>query len=172
MKVGLTLVVLAACSRGGTQTPPWADATQVTLRYNDSSVPPEYHRSYTITATRTSIRMVVDSYGKVISDHQRPLDAARFDQILSAIQRHGIQRAKQPGSTAGCSGGTSHRLEVTANGKALLAGSISRCGGTVEGDLAGASADSRRSCSSSRNNATRAVLATESPVAPARYDGA
>ena len=42
--------------------------TKIVYSYGDSSVPPKYHRSYTITATKDGIRIVVDSYGNILAD--------------------------------------------------------------------------------------------------------
>ena len=36
---------------------------EIIYRFGDASVPPDYHRSYTITVTAGGVRIVVDSYG-------------------------------------------------------------------------------------------------------------
>jgi hypothetical protein len=53
----------------------------VTLRFRDSSVPPEYHRSYVLTVSEGQVHVVVDSYGDVLHDVTKPLpndDWAKF----------------------------------------------------------------------------------------------
>jgi hypothetical protein len=39
---------------------------EITYHFGDASVPPNYHRSYTITVTADSVKIVVDSYGNYI----------------------------------------------------------------------------------------------------------
>lgn len=116
---------------------PLAGATQVVWRFRDSSVPPEYHRSYVITVTPASIRKVVDSYGKVLGDESAPFDQARFDRVLAAIAKHGLAARPPAAEESGCSGGTSHGIEVTAGASVLLAGEQDHCGGRDAGSLAG-----------------------------------
>jgi hypothetical protein len=47
-------------------------------RFNDSSVPPEYHRRYTLTADAESAQLVVDSYGDVLHDVTEPNEGDRW----------------------------------------------------------------------------------------------
>lgn len=61
--------------------------TTVTLRFRDSSVPPEYHRSYVLTVSEGQVHVVVDSYGDVLHDVTKPLpndDWAKFVHGLGA----------------------------------------------------------------------------------------
>ena len=112
------------------------DATRVVLRFQDSSVPPEYHRSHTITVTRTSIEKVVDSYGKEIARASAPLDEAGFARVIELVRQHRLRPAPAT-DDGGCTGGTGHRVEVTAGDEVLLRGRVYHCGGSDTGDLAG-----------------------------------
>lgn len=47
------------------------DHTVVRYHYRDSSVPPEHHRSYTVTVTPDEAHIGVDSYGDVLHDETR-----------------------------------------------------------------------------------------------------
>lgn len=118
-------------------TSPLAGATQVTFRFKDSSVPPQYHRSYSIVVTPKSIRKTIDSYGKVLGDGTAAFDQARFDKVLAAIARHQLARREPATGDGGCTGGTSHAIEVTDGTKTLLAGSQDHCGGSDSGSLTG-----------------------------------
>ncbi len=145
-KVGLA-VVLASCGadRNERSTPSpspgparsLSTATEIVFQFQDGSKPPEYHRSYRITATPSSIRKIVDSYGKVVSDDAGPLDATGFERIVNAIDRHGLVKRSLPGDHDDCTGGTSHRLEVKQGAQVLLDARVDHCGGTDEGTLAG-----------------------------------
>ena len=42
------------------------ETNKVEYRYGDSSLPPDYHRSYTITITEDKKTISIDSYGKVL----------------------------------------------------------------------------------------------------------
>ena len=71
------LVLVAAC--GGSTDPATAglpDDATVTYAFTDSSVPPQYHRSVTLTVTRDEAHIVIDSYGDVLAD-ERVADAGR-----------------------------------------------------------------------------------------------
>ena len=57
-----------------------ASAT-VEYHYQDSSVPPEYHRSYTLTVTQGEADLVVDSYGDVLHDETAPSRARPAGRI-------------------------------------------------------------------------------------------
>ena len=101
------------------------DATEVTYHFYDSSVPPEYHRSYVVTATDGEVHIVVDSYGDVLHDETTSLDAATFDTVLEDID--GLESSEAEDD--GCTGGTSSELIVTdADDSVLLSISTSSCG--------------------------------------------
>ena len=112
-------------------------ATQLVWRFHDSSVPPQYHRSYVITVTPISIRKVVDSYGKVLGDETAPFDQARFDAVLAAVTRHALATRPAGDEHDGCTGGTSHALEIRSGEEVILRGEQGHCGGTDAGSLTG-----------------------------------
>ena len=49
------------------------------LRVPDASVPPQYHRSVTLTVTREDAHIVIDSYGDVLADERVPTPPAVWD---------------------------------------------------------------------------------------------
>jgi len=80
-------------------------ATQIEYRFNDSSLPPEYHRSYTVTADEGQVHIVVDSYGDVLHDETAALDDQTWLTLLSAAKNLGaVSSGEQdecpPGSTS------------------------------------------------------------------------
>lgn len=59
-----------------------ANLERVTLRFQDSSVPPQYHRSYTIVVETGSVQTTVDVYGAIIARDRRDLDPAEWPALL------------------------------------------------------------------------------------------
>ena len=47
------------------------DSAVVKVAFRDSSVPPEYHRSWRLTLDSDEIAVVVDSYGDIVSEGER-----------------------------------------------------------------------------------------------------
>jgi hypothetical protein len=156
MRAMLILMILSGCGHDGTtgapegpakraspdtsdmSTPALRGATRVVVRFQDASVPPEYHRSYTITATPAEIHKVVDSYGEVVGESRRALDDGEFDAILESVERRGLRPAdRATGDDLGCTGGTSYSIAITAGDETLLEGTVYRCAGNYEGALAG-----------------------------------
>ncbi len=82
----------------------------VEYRYNDSSVPPEYHRSYTITVQDGEARMVVDSYGNELHDVTEPVDDEMWTEL---VDRVAAVRGRASGPSSECDGGTSRQLQLT-----------------------------------------------------------
>lgn len=115
------LAALSACgpSDSGSTTPsPSPSTTQsqagevgtITYRYGDSSVPPKYHRSYTLTVTPKSASIVVDSYGEVLATDETAITESEWDAILTAYRAVPATASQSP---AGCAGGTSRGWVVT-----------------------------------------------------------
>ena len=71
------------------------DAT-VTYAFTDSSVPPQYHRSVTLTVTRDEAHIVVDSYGDVLAD----------ERVATPRVRVGDPRLDAPGGRGPDGGGS------------------------------------------------------------------
>ncbi|TAL69815.1 MAG: hypothetical protein EPN82_04120 [Bacteroidetes bacterium] len=110
--------------------------TKIIYYYYDSSVPPKYHRSYTITITSDSIRIIVDSYGDVINDKEFEIDSNQFELIKKSLVLNRIKKGKKIESK-GCTGGTSDKIEYYDNDKCLLSASAYHCGNKDYGDLRG-----------------------------------
>jgi hypothetical protein len=61
------------------------NVTQFKLRFLDASVPPEYHRSYTISVDTTHVETVVDVYGDVIARSESPVTEAQWQELLNEV---------------------------------------------------------------------------------------
>ena len=83
---------------------------EVEYRFNDSSVAPEYHRSYTITVQGGEARMVVDSYGDELHDVTEPVDDEVWTDLLARVAAL-PPTGGEPSDD--CTGGTSRELQAT-----------------------------------------------------------
>jgi hypothetical protein len=129
----MVLAVAGGCGGSGNGGSDLSDASALEYRFNDSSVAPEYHRSFTLTLAAASPggpasgTFVVDSYGEVLHDVEVEVDSASWSSVLSdlaALDRSDI-RAED-----GCAGGTSRAVAVRADdGTALLDRTVEVCGG-------------------------------------------
>ena len=127
--VAVVLAVAPACAdEAGTSLDP--DSAVVEYRFTDASVPPEFHRSYTLTVREGEAAIVVDSYGDVLDEATATLDDAEWTALLD--------RAESVGDVGGeggddCSGGTARALRLTdadhPEGDPALDVSVSVCGG-------------------------------------------
>lgn len=106
-------MLLGACA-GEARDPATTDldpaTAMVEYRYNDSSVPPEYHRSYTITVQEGEARMVVDSYGDELHDVTESVDDEVWSDLLARV---GALEVGGGRASDGCSGGTSREMQAT-----------------------------------------------------------
>lgn len=134
------VVMVGAC--GGDDDPAEPDRLQLSdqavieYHYGDSSVPPEYHRSFTLTIRRDEVHVVVDSYGDVLQDTTVPLPEPVWSELTGADSIGTIADLDVEGGDDGCDGGTSRSLDVTDQGDAVVATELSVCG-----DLNGEAAD-------------------------------
>lgn len=132
--VAAGLAVLAgACASEADDPAADVDPASATVeyRYHDSSVPPEYHRSYTLTVGGGEAHLVVDSYGDLLHDETEAVDGAEWDDLLAAVTDSGVEGSQGAGD--GCSGGTGRELRVTdddhpASDPAVLV-AVEVCGG-------------------------------------------
>lgn len=115
---------------------PLPGASRVEYTYHDASVPPDCHRSYTITATADSVSVVVDSYGDVVADTSYATDPADYADMLEGLTAAGLHRVEDS-YPEGATGFTSEEIAVFADGEPLVSGRVYNCGGEVYGNLGG-----------------------------------
>lgn len=111
--------------------------TRIEYRFGDSSVPPPYHRSYTISLTPDAIKVVVDSYGEVTAQQEKPVDQASFDLMVAALEKHGIGHRVAAKDELGCSGGTTESIAFWKGEEEAFSASVYHCGGDDFGELDG-----------------------------------
>ncbi len=107
--------------------------------YQDASVPPEDHRSYTIYLTNKNYRFVVDSYGEIIKDTTLVLanQKEKVKQVLTAFKKHKIKNMEEQVDDIGCTGGNGEFIKITKEGERFFNGSNYYCGGKTIGNLTG-----------------------------------
>jgi len=110
--------------------------TKIIYYYYDSSVPPKYHRSYTIIITENKVRIIVDSYGDILNDKEFDIDSSKFVMIKKSLLINKIKKGKKLESK-GCTGGTSEKIEYFDRDKSLFSASVYHCGNKDYGDLRG-----------------------------------
>jgi hypothetical protein len=104
--------------------------------YGDASVPPPYHRSYTLTLTPHQLKLVVDSYGDRVHAESRPVSPQLLQEMVALVASGQIRNCIQPERQRGCTGGTSESLKLFSAEQPIFSGSVYHCGGD-EGDLCG-----------------------------------
>jgi hypothetical protein len=109
-----------------------SDEAQITYHYGDSSVPPEYHRSYTLTIGPTEVHAVVDSYGDVLQDVTADLPAEVWDNLVADAGTVAALGDEVDADDKGCAGGTSRSLEIVDGGETVVTESFGVCGGANE----------------------------------------
>ena len=109
---------------------------EITYHFGDASVPPNYHRSYTITVTADSVKIVVDSYGDILAEEEYEITSKQFDDIQKSLEKSNIRNCTL-GSDEGCTGGTSETISYVNDNNEIFSGSVYHCGGTDTGNLCG-----------------------------------
>lgn len=120
--MAVALLSLGAC--GGNDNPGGGadmgpldpETTQVEAHFRDSSVPPEYHRSWTLTLDREQVHLVVDSYGDTIAEETVAMPAGPWAEFVEELP-DALQDLDEPESVErGCTGGTGMTLDATEAG--------------------------------------------------------
>ncbi len=112
-------------------------ASEITYRYGDSSVPPQYHRSYTITVTEERISIVVDSYGDILAEDSFDLAPGKMGELIKLAKDLKIRNTGNLRTSSNCDGGTTRRLTIIEKGRERVNGEMYICGGTIYGTLRG-----------------------------------
>lgn len=109
---------------------------EITYHSGDASVHPDYHRSYTITVATDGVRIVIDSYGKILADKTYKITFEQFNAIKRSLANAKIKNCVLD-EEKGCTGGTSESISYKDDKKKIFSGSIYHCGGKDTGNLCG-----------------------------------
>ena len=133
MMVAALTVTLGGCASDAKGSgPEMADSglpptATVVYQFHDSSVPPPYHRSYTLNFDRNQVRIVVDSYGDVLADRTAPMTEAAWATVSNNFPAIRNISVREPAE--GCVGGTGFGVKVTDGGETTFSLHASVCGG-------------------------------------------
>jgi hypothetical protein len=127
------LLLTISCSNKEANT---TEFNKFIYQFHDSSVPPEYHRSFTITMTHDSISKMVDSYGDTISYQVNKIERSKFEDLKKIVKESELKNRKPTGQP-GCSGGTGVSIYCFNKQKIIFEGYASFCGGKNIGDMTG-----------------------------------
>ncbi len=83
---------------------------QIEYRFSDSSTPPMYHRSYTITINAQQVECVVDVYGTELANETYPIDETRFRELVTKTSSLGRAVNK---TTDGATGTKGYRISLS-----------------------------------------------------------
>ena len=109
---------------------------KIVYHFEDSSIPPEYHRSYSITLTTEKTHIIVDSYGDIIAEKEYKISKKQFIHIIHSLAENNIR--KQPlGDNEGCTGGTTEILSYWDERSEIFSAYVYHCGGVDSGNLGG-----------------------------------
>lgn len=103
-------------------------ATTITYAFTDSSVPPEYHRSFTLTVEGGVGTIVVDSYGDETARDEQEVSSAVVEDLVDAYNAGELSHVFEPDlpDDEGCAGGQTFALAL-AEGDTEDSTSIYRC---------------------------------------------
>jgi hypothetical protein len=110
-------------------------APKLVYRFIDSSVPPEYHRSYTIAAAPEKVNVMVDSYGDILAEYDFPLSEKSFREFLTEL-RQIIVFQTEPGENQGCPGGKTDKFDIQFE-DLNISGYVYHCANQRYGNLTG-----------------------------------
>jgi hypothetical protein len=109
---------------------------KIIYRFEDASVPPQYHRSYTITLSPQKLHIIIDSYGSVLAEKEYLIKSTQFMDIVNSLTANRI-RKQSFGDDGGCSGGTAEMLSCWDETREIFSASVYHCGGKDFGNLSG-----------------------------------
>ena len=101
--------------------------SKIIYYFHDSSVPPPYHRSYTITVEENSGKVEVDSYGDLIAKDDFKLTDGEFANLINEINSADISGCN-PKKPEPCSGATADSFEIYEGEKLVLDVYLDHCG--------------------------------------------
>lgn len=110
---------------------------KIEYHFQDASVPPLSHRSFSWILTETHLRYTANSYGANLKDTTIAISTIKWEQCKTAFLNCGIKNQKTIESNDGCTGGTGITIQTWLNEKENFSGTAYTCGKTTEGNLSG-----------------------------------
>ena len=104
----------------------WKQADKIEYSFHDSSLPPDYHRSYTIVVTPQTASISVTSYGTKLLNETYKVETEKFKSVVGSLRGLGIKQQKAKDVNP-CSGGTAESLRLYAGTAKLFDGFQDNC---------------------------------------------
>jgi hypothetical protein len=112
-----------------------SEPDKIVYRYIDASISPEYAQNYTITVTKSSAKIAVQT-DKGIKQSTVKISKAQFRKIRRIIRESAISEGEDVPND-GCTGGTGEEISLFEGAKQTLKASVYHCGGDDHGTLKG-----------------------------------
>lgn len=112
----------------------WKQTTKMEYRFGDSSVPPQYHRSYTISISISEKTITIDSYGDVLLQRQYDNTAEEYQKFREAVAEKGISTHEET-DALGCTGGKTEYVRLYKGDEVYFDAYVYHCGGEDTGTL-------------------------------------
>jgi hypothetical protein len=107
------------------------------FEFHDSSVPPPYHRSYELRFEGSTVHVIVDSYGDILTDEVVELGEEKVKEAFELVKKHQVVNKEKTSEDEGCTGGTGVSVAYGLNDEVHCDGYVYFCGGGEFGDLSG-----------------------------------
>lgn len=103
------------------------DDARITYEFHDASIPPQYHRSITLTVSREEAQIVIDSYGDVLADESTTTPPEVWRTLSDSLPDLVALTPTAP--EEGCTGGTGMDVIIESSRDPLLNLSPQFCAG-------------------------------------------
>lgn len=113
------------------------NTSMFSYRFIDSSVPPQYHRSYSIIVRETHVDFTIDSYGDVLLDDKTTIEYSVYQSFVNELKKLNIKISEKGKTEDGCTGGTSEKVELMFDVNHQISGYVYHCGGEDYGNIKG-----------------------------------
>ncbi len=101
----------------------WAKTDRVSYSFTDASLPPEYHRSYTIDINSDSVCISVTCYGDVLLRESYPFTKEKFDAVKTELAEQGFKLNKHAQESTE-TGGTADAVAFYIGDQCYFTGSV------------------------------------------------
>ena len=120
--------IACACSEMSPSSNDWKETTKVEYRFGDSSVPPEFHRSYTIAISDSTKEITIDSYGDILLTKHYPNLLSDYQAFRKSLSSMNISKHKEK-SSYGCTGGQTESISLYKGNKIFFDAYVYHCSG-------------------------------------------
>ncbi|MBC6905896.1 hypothetical protein DWB84_10545 [Saccharophagus sp. K07] len=96
--------------------------TKILYEFNDSAVPPPYHRSYRITVTLDQCHLMIHAYGEIILEKFCTIELDVFEKLAKDALALPIQTLPKAGDSPVSIGGSSRLITLYSGNEVIFRG--------------------------------------------------